>query len=100
MADMKVNVDAVISAADSVKLYNCMMRDGIMDVNAAMTRLNQAWDGNASNAAIAKFNEIKEKLCDARYKVMDNYVNFLLQQVGEGYEVVEDVNKSLADQFK
>lgn len=100
MANLKVNTDAVISAAQNIKLYNSMMRDGIMDLNTAMTKLNQAWDGSASNTALSKFEEIKSKMCDARYKVMDNYANFLLQQIGEGYEVVEEANKSLADQFK
>ena len=47
-----------------------------------------------------KFNELKAKFPEAQYRVIDNYVQFLLQQVGEGYVQTEKANESLADAFK
>ena len=46
------------------------------------------------------FSSIKESFYDARYTAVNNYVNFLLTQVGEGYVQTEEKNKSLADAFK
>ena len=100
MGSVKINTDAVIATAEEVKQLNAEMRDGFTEVQQAITRLNNSWDGSASEAAISKFNEMKEKFCDARYNVLDNYANFLLNQVGEGYNQTENVNISLADQFK
>lgn len=100
MANLKVNVDAVVASANNIKQCNNQMRDNFPSVQSAITRLDNNWEGSAATATISKFNEIKSKFSDSRYNVMDNYVNFLLQQVGEGYTQTESVNKSLADQFK
>ena len=62
--------------------------------------INNSWDGEAATAAISKFNEIRSNYSEARYNVLDNYVNFLIQLVGDGYTQTEVVNTSLADQFK
>ena len=100
MANLKINTDAVVSAANNIKLYNTQMRDDFSDVQTAITQLDSVWEGSAATAAIGKFNELRSTYADARYNVLDNYVNFLLQQVGEGYTQTETVNVSLADQFK
>lgn len=100
MAKLKINTDAVVTAAGNIKLYNTQIRDGFPNIQTAITQLDNSWDGSAATSAISKFNEIKSKFFDARYNVLDNYVNFLLQQVGEGYTQTEDTNVSLANQFK
>ena len=100
MARLKVDVEQVIGTANRIKNLNNQMRDGFSSVQDAITRLDGTWDGSAATNAISKFNTIKNSYCDARYKVIDNFVAFLHQQVGEAYGCVESVNKSLADQFK
>ena len=100
MANIKVNTDAVVSAAGKIRSCNNSMRDNFSTIQTAITNLDNSWDGSAATMAISKFNQIKAEFCDSRYKVMDNYVNFLLQQVGQGYEQTESTNKSLAAQFK
>ena len=100
MENLKINTDAVVTAAGNIKLFNTQMREGFANVQTAITKLDQSWDGSAATTAISKFNEIKSQFLDARYNVLNNYVNFLLQQVDEGYTQTEDANVSLADQFK
>lgn len=100
MANLKINTDAAVTAAGNIKLYNTQMRDGFSDVQTAITQLDNVWESPAATAAIGKFNEIKSKFATNRYNVLDNYANFLLQQVSEGYTQTETVNISLADQFK
>lgn len=100
MANLKMNTDAVVRTAERIKSFNTQMHDGLSRTQAAVTKLDGAWEGSAATAAIAKFNELCSKFSDSRYNVLDNYVHFLLRQVGEGYEVTEGTNVSLADQFK
>lgn len=100
MADLRINSDAVVVAANNIKSLNGQIRDGFGSVKNAINKLNNTWDGGASDSAISKFNEIESNYCNARYNVMNDYVFFLLQQVGEGYTNTEAVNVSLADQFK
>lgn len=100
MANLKVNTDAAVAAAEHIKQYNEQMRDHFDTVLRAIQKLDNSWDGAAASAAMSKFNELKSQFPEARYNVLDNYVNFLLQQVGEGYVQTENANISLADQFK
>ncbi len=100
MANLKINTDSAVTAATHIKTINGQIRDGFSNVQNAITQLDNAWDGSAATNAIGKFNEIKSTFPEARYNVVDNFVNFLLQQVGEGYVQTEETNKSLADAFK
>jgi len=100
MGKVKVNTDSAVTAANKIKGYNNQIRNGFSSVQSAISSLDASWDGSAATTAISKFNEIKSKYPDSRYNVVDNFVNFLLQQVGEGYTQTENANTSLADAFK
>ena len=100
MADLKINAEQVVETARRIKNINNQIREGFNNVQKAVTRLDGAWDSPAATNAINKFKAIKNSYCDARYDVIDNYVAFLHQQVGEGYTQTETTNKSLADAFK
>jgi len=100
MANLKINTDAAIATANKIKNLNNQIRDDFKNVQTAINKLASSWDGSAAENSIKEFNSIKTKYCDARYKVMDNYVGFLHKQVGENYAQAEETNKSLADAFK
>lgn len=100
MPDLKVNTDAVVSAAEHIAQFNKQIKEGISSAQTSMNRLDSEWDGSAAVYAMSKFNEMKNKYSDARYSVLDNYVRFMLEQVGVGYERIEDTNTSLSEQFK
>ncbi len=100
MARLIIDAEQVVATANRIKNLNNQMRDSFSSVQDAITKLDGTWDGSAATNAISKFNAIKNSYCDARYNVVDNFVAFLHQQVGEGYIQAEAANKSLADQFK
>ena len=100
MSTIKVNTDAVVSVAQDIRKINNDIRDLISPVESAMKALDKTWDGSAASNAISKFNALKSDYSDNRYNVIENFVNFLLQQVGEGYTQTESANTSLADAFK
>ena len=54
----------------------------------------------ASDAAFRKFNNIKNTYYDNRFKVVNDMVNFMKKQVGEGYEQTETAIVSAASAFK
>lgn len=100
MANVRINTDSVLTVAKNIQTVNKQMKDNFSSVQNAITKLNDSWDGPASTMAIGKFNQIRTDFCDNRYNVLNDYSNFLLQQVGQGYEETENVNVSLAAQFK
>jgi len=100
MVELKANAELVIATADRIKNLNVQMRDEFSSVQDAMNKLDISWESPAATNAINKFNSLKNAYCDARYNIVDNFVAFLYQQVGEGYTQTEEVNISLADQFK
>ena len=100
MGHIKVNTDVVVSVANNVHKINNDVRDQIPSVETAIRTLNNSWEGSVATQAMDTFNSIKNAYCDSHYKVIENFVNFLLTQVGEGYTQTETANLSLADAFK
>ncbi|MEE0863269.1 MAG: hypothetical protein U0L79_09830 [Lachnospiraceae bacterium] len=100
MANVKINTDAVRNVATHMQLMNKQMKDGFSDVQDAMTKLDNSWESSTATMAMEKYNQLRVDFSEARYTVLDNHINFLLQQVGQGYEETEKANVSLAAQFK
>ena len=100
MENLKINTDAAVAAADAIQRLNDRNRNDFEEVQTAIAKLDVVWDGQAAAYTMDKFNELKAKFPEAQYRVIDNYVQFLLQQVGEGYVQTEKANESLADAFK
>ena len=100
MSDLKMNTESVNVVADNINVINNQIRDDISNVDSAISSLNGSWEGSASSCVIDKYYSLKNQFCDNRYTVLNNYVNYLKQQIGTGYESTETTNTTLADQFK
>lgn len=100
MANLKVNTDIAVTTAKQISELNHQIYEGFSQVESSINSLRNSWDGSASDNAIGHFNVLRKDYPDNRFNVVDNYVNFILQQVGEGYTQTEDANVSLADAFK
>lgn len=100
MSDLKIDVKAVALKAEKLRNINENINVLYEDVNKAVKGMNNYWKGSVASNAQEKYNSIKNNYYEGRYSVMDNYANFLLQIISEGYSQVEESNKSLADQFK
>lgn len=97
---IKLNTDKVAQTAVAIKNLNSGIKTAFTDVENAMNALNPHWDGVASENARNAFFGIKNAYVNDRYNVVDNYVNFLNQQIDAGYVQTENANKNLADAFK
>ena len=100
MGNVTINTAMVEQCASQLKTINNQINNNMRGMRNKMQQLNNSWDGSASEKAISRFNEIINKSSENRYKVMDNYVNYLYQQIGAGYVQTEEANKKLADAFK
>lgn len=100
---IKVNTDVVKTVANKLSKINSDLDKGYSKVEKTMQKVDSAWDGPASKAAISKFNSISKAYFygDAsRKKVLNEYIRFLTDAVALDYEITEKNNITLADMFK
>lgn len=97
---IQVNTEAVRLVADQIDAANKSMRNDLSGVDNAIRALQQAWQGEASNACANKYEHIKSSFSDARYRVVNNMVSFMRVQVGESYETMERKLSNAASAFK
>lgn len=100
MSGIFVNTEDVRTVANKLKNLNNEIRNNFSQPYNSVKQLGSYWESPSSRQAIEKFNKIKSDFENNRYNVMNNYANFLLQQVGESYDKTETNIKSLADAFK
>lgn len=97
---IKIDTGAVRNTARQIAKTNQKINEDFSSVNSAITNLNNNWDGTASDAAMRKFQNIKNIFLDSRYNVVNNIVNFMNVQIGDGYEKTETSIATAASAFK
>lgn len=97
---IQVDTNKVVAAADRIGELNHDIDHEFERLEKAIQRLNGRWNSRASHVVIGKFYSTQNNFKDSRFKVMQDYTNFLKQQVSDGYNVTETGNTSLADAFK
>ena len=98
--EIKVNTSLVNAAANNIARSNESIRTAFESVEKGMKDLDYYWDGKACDNALTAFSSITNAFCEDRYNVINNYVNFLLKLIEEGYVEIEDINTELAKAFK
>ncbi|HBM98592.1 MAG TPA: hypothetical protein DD413_04130 [Ruminococcus sp.] len=97
---IKIDTNAVRAAAAQIANTNQKISSDFSSVESAITSLNRNWEGTASDAAFRKFNNIKNTYYSNRFNAVNDMVNFMRRQVGEGYEQTEAAIASAASAFK
>lgn len=97
--DIGVDTDGIVSAASNLKTLNNEMQSDFERLENSAKKIESCWKSPAGNIAVTKMYELF-KFGESRYSVLQNYANFLEQQVDPNYNSAEETNKSLADQFK
>lgn len=100
MSEIFVNTGDVISVANNLKNLNNDIKNNFSQPYNSVKQLANYWESPSSRKAIEKMEKIKSDFEENRYKVMNNYANFLLRQVDESYDNTEAKVESLADVFK
>ncbi len=97
---IKVNTEAVRSVANAMSLKNEEITKDFLELENKIAPLDRAWNGSASECAVQAFFNIKNTYNDRRSKVVEEFIGFMLTQVGERYEKTETAIHSAADAFK
>ncbi len=94
-----VNTDGIASAAVKLRSVNDNINGRFDTLKNKAKQLESNWNSAAGSAASTIMYQLF-KMGETRSYVIQNYINMLEQQVNPGYSETENVNKSLADQFK
>lgn len=97
-----VNTDTVRNTVTTLTTLNRDMDNSFSNVAAAISNLDNNWDGTAASKAIPKFNKIKSDFMGSsgRNAVMKQYIDFLSKVVADDYDATETTNTSLSNLFK
>lgn len=95
-----VSTDQVAQIATNIENLNKKLNDELLASQTTIKNLANTWEGEASTATIASFNEFASKYFQNYYDIIDNYVKFLRMNVDAGYVETETTNTNLADAFK
>ena len=94
---ISVDPEVVFQTANTVSSINTELEQVLTDSNKAVHELEGSWTGEASQATISAFNSFFTKYQSEYKDMLDKYVDFLNQQVGEGYIEANTSAKNKAD---
>ncbi len=97
---IKIDTNIVRTTAVQIAATNQKISDDFSPLENAISNMNSNWSGTASNAALEKFRNIKSTFYDDRFLVINDMVNFMNKQIGDGYETTETAITSAASAFK
>ena len=101
MADLiKIDTAQVAEIANTLAGLNNDLQTNLKEAQAAITNLENVWQGEAATATIDAINTFAADYFQNYYDLINQYVEFLKKNVAEGYEETEITNTTLADSFK
>jgi WXG100 family type VII secretion target len=98
--NIRVSTDQVAQIASSIENLNQRLSEELKNSQNTVQNLSNYWEGEASQATIASYDEFASKYFQKYYDIIDNYVKFLRINVDQAYVETETHNINLADQFK
>lgn len=86
---MKIDTGAIRSTALAIAAQNERLEETLLNCQQAVHSLSGDWTGAAAEAAIAAFDSFAAKYFAQYREMLDEYVKFLNDVAGEGYEEAE-----------
>ena len=96
---LKVDTVSVVELAREIGSANDDIEREYQEALKELAYMFNWWDGRACEVSKETLLTIKKAFANARYTVINNYVQFLKVNVGEGYEAVENANIDLSKSF-
>lgn len=97
---IKVNTEAVCSVASILSGKNAGISEDFQGLEKEIISMEKSWKGSAANQAMQHFYNVKNTYYDRRSIVVEEFISFMLTQVGQRYEITETKIHSAADAFK
>ena len=98
--EMQVDTDAVSQTAVQVNYCNTVIDSHFEDFEKKIRILNNSWEGKAAQNTMKAFDDLKKKWSENRKERVDDMIEYLSEIVGSGFELTENENKTLSEQFK
>lgn len=98
--NITVNTDQVTQIADSLESLNKRLTQELTDSKATIDALANIWQGEAAQETISSFDEFAAKYFQNYEDIIMQYVQFLRNNVANGYFETETQNIALAESFK
>jgi hypothetical protein len=97
---IQIDTAVVKNTATEIKQINQKVYKDFNEIESSIRTLNNSWQSSASEGIINKFYEVKNNFYEPRKIEIDNFVQILNTQIGEGYETTEKANIDLSTLFK
>src|SRR4051794_8967258 len=95
-----VNTAQVADIATTIESLNERLGEELKTSQKTIQNLSNTWQGEASEATIAAYNEFAANFFQNYHDILDSYVKFLRVNVDQNYFETETANTNLADAFK
>lgn len=96
---LKIDTAAIRNTASTIANQNNRLEETLLNCQQAVHSLSGAWTGAAAEATIAAFDSFAAKYFAQYKEMLDEYVKFLNNAAGEGYEITEQQAIRKADQI-
>lgn len=96
---IRISTDSVNEIAATIERLNNELDQTLAESRHAIDRLNSVWQGEAAEATISSYNNFANNYFQNYKDIITQYVQFLRNNVAQGYVETETVNVNLADSF-
>ena len=96
---LKIDTGAIRSTASNIASQNSRLEETLLSCQQTVKSLSGSWTGSAADATIAAFDSFAAKYFSQYKEMLDQYVKFLNNAAGEGYEQTEQQVTSKASQI-
>ena len=96
---IRISTDSVNEIAATIERLNNDLDHTLDESRQSIDRLNSVWQGEAAEATISAFNTFANNYFQNYKDIITQYVQFLRNNVAQGYVETETVNVNLADSF-
>ncbi|MBR6222586.1 MAG: hypothetical protein IKQ71_04015 [Lachnospiraceae bacterium] len=98
--DLMVDTERIATCAHTIDTVNKSVAECCKNEPSQIKAILSSWSGPSAQNAKNSIERIIGVFEPDRYDSLNDKVLLLLNQIGEGYEKNEDINKRLADNFK
>lgn len=96
----KVDTSKMLITADNIDQINMKIENSAKEVEKNMNRLSSCWSGAAAERIMALYYEIRDNYINVQSNVVSAYSTFIRDGVYVGYDITEDINTELSQEFK
>lgn len=98
--NVTISTDQVAQIASEIESLNKELTVELNNGKAIIDQLANIWSGEASQATISAFDEFAAKYFQNYEDIINQYVQFLRNNIQQGYVDTETQNTNLAEAFK